>query len=150
LPGDITYAARSVKPRFRTLLALLAAVTALLCGSWASSVTKAHADRWATTFCNVTLDPAWTGIYRCDAPDNVSGYHLTWATVFTRERAGCVDYADVWHNLMNSWHCAGNWSQMSISIRQDGGWYRGVIRNNNSTYRGQFGGVVEGDGERSG
>lgn len=89
--------------------------------------------------CSGWLDPAWTGNYRCDAPDYASGYGLDWAYIQTHERAGCVDYADVWHNLINSWQCYPKNTELgSIAVRQDGGWYRGVIRNNNLTYGGQF------------
>jgi hypothetical protein len=89
--------------------------------------------------CQGYLDPAWTGTYRCDAPDYASGYGLDWALITTYERAGCVDYADVWHNLINSWACYSKGTEFGgIAVRQDGGWYRGVIRNNNLTYRGNF------------
>ena len=88
------------------------------------------------------LDPAWTGIYRCDAPDNVSGYKRTSSYIYTNARAGCSDYADVWHNLIDSWHCVPSYSQGGVAIRQDGGWYRGVIRNNNTNVGGWFHGLV--------
>jgi len=89
----------------------------------------------------VWLDPAWTGNYRCDGADSVSGYGRYKVEIDTFERAGCVDYADVWHNLITSWVCfpKETWYG-AISVRQDGGWYRGVIRNNNSTYAARFGG----------
>ena len=60
--------------------------------------------------------------------------------VFTYERAGCVTYGDVWHNLMNSWSCTTNNSMKEMSLPNDGGWYRGIIRNNNTSYGGNFAG----------
>ncbi len=128
------------------LLATLAVMAGMFCAVFAGPVQKANAEEAASGFCPTNgymlLDPAWTGIYRCDAPDNVSGYNRTWSIIFTQERAGCVDYADVWHNLIDSWKCFPKYTQGSISIRQDGGWYRGVIRNNNTNNSGWFHGIV--------
>jgi hypothetical protein len=117
----------------------------MFCAAATGPVAKADAD--AAYFCPTGggwgwLDPAWTGIYRCDAADSVSGYGQDWAKVYTDSRAGCVDYADVWHNLIDSWHCVPQYSQGIVYIRQDGGWYRGVIRNNNLSYGGWFRGLV--------
>jgi hypothetical protein len=64
------------------------------------------------------------------------------ASVFTNERAGCVDYGDVWHNLMNSWSCTTSHSEKDMVIPKDGGWYRGIIRNNNTSSGGNFAGNV--------
>jgi hypothetical protein len=63
-------------------------------------------------------------------------------SVFTNERAGCVTYGDVWHNLMNSWSCTSSHSQKDMYIPNNGGWYRGIIRNNNTSYGGYFDGNV--------
>jgi hypothetical protein len=96
-------------------------------------------------FCEKWEDP-WQGEGqfhgRCDAPDSVSGYKLLRVSVFTYERAGCVDYADVWHNIMNSWSCTTSNSQKDIYPPNDGGWYRGIIRNNNTSKGGNFAGNV--------
>lgn len=120
------------------LLALLASCTVLILAPGAKAENEESGIAYRV--CNVSLDPAWTGNYRCDAPDYASGYGLDWVFINTYERAGCLDYADVWHNLINSWVCfPKNTSLGSYSVRQDGGWYRGVIRNNNLTYSGQFG-----------
>ena len=67
--------------------------------------------------------------------------------ITTITRAGCVDYADVWHNLIDSWHCYPKGTTLGgISVRRDGGWYRGAIRNNNLTYQGQFTGTITWEG----
>jgi len=129
--------------RSALVLAAVCAVTMAWFGSLAaSSPPRANAEGYAAAFCGGWLDPAWTGNYRCDAPDNVSGYNRTYVAVQALERAGCVDYADVWHNLITSWVCTPKETQVIISVRKDGGWYRGVIRNNNLTYRAQFSGSI--------
>jgi hypothetical protein len=126
-----------------SLTAVVAAAALLSCVSAGSSLTApAKAEFFAAHFCNGWLSPAWTGNYRCDAPDNVSGYNRENVFIATPERAGCVDYADVWHNLMASWVCYGKGANGGISVRRDGGWYRGVIRNNNTSYGGNFVGTV--------
>jgi hypothetical protein len=107
------------------------------------SVSTAKGFDYVTNFCGGWLDPAWTGTYRCDSPDEVSGYGRDYVWITTQERAGCVDYADVWHNLIDSWVCYSKYTELGgIKVRQDGGWYRGVIRNNNLTYRGNFRGTI--------
>lgn len=120
------------------LLAALA-ITIVLLGP----ISGARAGNMAAGFQCGTLDPAWTGNYRCDSPDNISGYNRDRIFINTYERAGCVDYADVWHNLITSWVCYPKWTELgSVAVRQDGGWYRGAIRNNNLTYAANFNGVV--------
>jgi hypothetical protein len=126
--------------KLKSLWAILAVSAVMLCTMSAGSASSASAA--GGTFCNGWLDPAWTGNYRCDSPDNVSGYGLRYVFVNTVTRAGCVDYADVWHNLIDSWVCTGKNSQVRIDVRQDGGWYRGTIRNNNLTYSGAFSGII--------
>lgn len=116
--------------------------------SLSSSPPNAQGAEVAAYFCPVQgnwvwLDPAWTGNYRCDGPDSVSGYGRDKVLLNTYERAGCVDYADVWHNLITSWVCFPKetfWN--SITVRKDGGWYRGVIRNNNLSYAARFAGII--------
>jgi hypothetical protein len=121
---------------------VLVAVLISIGGASLFSVSRASADGEsgvAYTVCAGRLDPAWTGNYRCDAPDSASGVGLKYVFINTNERAGCLDYADVWHNLINSWVCfPKNTTLGSYFVRQDGGWYRGAIRNNNSTYSGVF------------
>lgn len=124
--------------------ATLLAATFTLFGSMAvTSASDAEAEDLASNFCAGWLDPAWTGNYRCDSPDSISGYNRRNVMITNWERAGCVDYADVWHNLVASWVCYPKGTELGgIKVRQDGGWYRGAIRNNNSTYRAQFTGTI--------
>jgi hypothetical protein len=134
---------RLIRPRASWILSVLVASAVLFGMSSASPVSNAKAVGFASNFCGGWLDPAWTGTYRCDSPDSLSGYHRQNVMINTRERAGCVDYADVWHNLIDSWTCYPKWTELGgIKVRQDGGWYRGVIRNNNLSYKGQFIGTI--------
>jgi hypothetical protein len=126
--------------RFWTIMAIGAALLTLLA---IGSVSTAKAGNLAAGFDCGKLDPAWTGNYRCDSPDKISGYNRDRVFINTYERAGCVDYADVWHNLINSWVCYSKGTELgSIAVRDDGGWYRGAIRNNNLTYAGNFNGLI--------
>jgi hypothetical protein len=122
----------------------------MLIATMAFSAPKASAvtDLYYAHFCPeqgswMWLDPAWTGIYRCDGADSVSGYNRDEIMLTTYERAGCVDYADVWHNLITSWVCFPKETPYgTIIARKDGGWYRGVIRNNNLSYSARFAGII--------
>jgi len=137
--------------RVALYVSLALALLTLCAGSLKPATAEADI---AANFCptyqvgtSMWLDPAWTGNYRCDGPDSVSGYHRNRVMVGTFERAGCVDYADVWHNLITSWVCFPKETYLGVLfVRQDGGWYRGVIRNNNLTYAGRFKGVITYDG----
>lgn len=133
---------RALRQILAPMCTMVAVTMVLLCSM--ASVSVSNVSAWENTahFCNGWLDPAWTGTYRCDSPDNVSGYGRDYVWIQTGERAGCVDYADVWHNLVTSWVCYPKHTYAGMSIRQDGGWYRGVIRNNNLTYGGSFVGVI--------
>jgi hypothetical protein len=126
--------------RFWAIMAIGAASLTLLA---LGSISTARAGNLAAGFACGKLDPAWTGNYRCDSPDNISGYNRDRVFINTYERAGCVDYADVWHNLISSWVCYPKGTELgSIKVREDGGWYRGAIRNNNLTYAGNFNGLI--------
>lgn len=134
---------RTVVDRRETTIGLLLSVVAMLAIWLGAAASPAKAWETAAGFQCGTLDPAWTGNYRCDSPDNISGYGVDYVFINTYERAGCVDYADVWHNLKASWVCYSKGTELGpIAVRQDGGWYRGAIRNNNLTYPGNFNGVV--------
>lgn len=129
-------------PRQR-MLSLLAIAVASLFFMIGGSISRANGFEYAAGFSCGKLDPAWTGNYRCDSPDNISGYGRDWVWINTYERAGCVDYADVWHNLKASWVCYPSGTELgAIQVRQDGGWYRGAIRNNNLTYAANFNGII--------
>ena len=114
----------------------------MVCLSAVGTASSANASEYIANFDCGRLDPAWTGNYRCDSPDNKSGYSVDRVWIQTLERAGCLDYADVWHNLKASWVCFGKGTLASMDVRQDGGWYRAAIRNNNLTYSGLFTGMV--------
>lgn len=137
---------RFISSRAAFLLAAFTVATTVFGVVSAGSAPRANAEA-AAWFCpsngELWLGP-WLGDFngRCDAPDNVSGYNRNSANIYTNERAGCVDYADVWHNIIDSWRCVPNHSIGGISIRQDGGWYRGIIRNNNTSQGGYFHGLV--------
>jgi hypothetical protein len=135
------------RPSSRALVSILAAAVMLL--AVLALYTPSQANAELRKFCPPSsgygwLDPAWTGIYRCDGKDAESGYGMDRVYLNTWERAGCVDYADVWHNLIDSWACYPKYTTMAYyTVRRDGGWYRGVIRNNNVSSPGLFTGYTE-------
>ena len=141
-----TYAPLSIGRRARLCLGAIAVSIGMLFVVTTGPVSSASAlAPGSYNFCETWLAP-WQGegqfAGRCDAGDGNSGYKLFRVTVFTHERAGCVNYGDVWHNLMTSWSCTTNNSEKQIFIPNDGGWYRGIIRNNNMSTGGNFGGNV--------
>lgn len=132
--------------RARLLLTAIIASAGLLVAVTAGPVPIAGAVAPGSyNFCEKWEDP-WQGEGqfhgRCDAPDSISGYGLLRVSVFTYERAGCVNFGDVWHNLMNSWSCTTSNSQKDMNIVDGSGWYRGIIRNNNTSKGGNFAGNV--------
>jgi hypothetical protein len=105
-----------------------------------SAVPRAQAG----TFCtNVSLAPYGQGGDRCWGP---SLLNLNYGDVHTQERAGCVAIADGSNNLLTQWKCgaAGSWPGFSAwASIQPGGYgsnQKAVIRNNNLSSWGKFGG----------
>lgn len=123
--------------------AVIASAAMLLAVSAGPVSTASAVTPGSYNFCEGWLGP-WQGFFngRCDAPDSVSGYGVYRVTVFTYERAGCVNYGDVWHNLMTNWSCTGNHTEKHLYVPDNGGWYRGIIRNNNTSKGGNFAGNV--------
>lgn len=117
----------------------IGALMALCLVAMLSSASAAYAGK----FCQgAWLAPYGQGGDRCWGSAERS---LNWAAVETHERAGCVDIADGANNLTQAWACgaagSGSGYAMAVSIPIDpNGYFKGVIRNNNSTYGAYFGG----------
>ena len=77
---------------------------------------------------------------RCAAGHNHWGRIMS-VTIRTYTRAGCVNYEGWYGELYQSWNCYGNETYGSIYVPNDGGSYDGIIRNNNLSYTGKFGGA---------
>jgi hypothetical protein len=106
----------------------------------AGSVSEAS----ALPFCDtVVLQPWGKAGDTCYAGLNQGGVGLAVVTLQTHERAGCVSYAGYYGELYHSWTCTGNNSLVQVWPSQDGGWYRGVIRNNNTSWAARFGGAYQ-------
>jgi hypothetical protein len=138
--------AASIRRRARFWLGAIIVSAGLVFAMAAGPISNAGAVQPGSyNFCETWLAP-WQGEGqfhgRCDAGDGISGYKVNRVSVFTYERAGCVNYGDVWHNLMKSWSCTTSNSQKDIYLPNDGGWYRGIIRNNNTSKGGNFAGNV--------
>lgn len=122
--------------RLRLLLtgfALCATIYALTLSGPVSSAPAADA------FCtNVWLQPYGQNGDRCYESTAQGNWHLADVVVFTQERAGCVTYAGYYGELYGSWQCAGAHSSKLVYVPNDGGFYRGVIRNNNLSYAASF------------
>jgi len=97
----------------------------------------------AVSFCSgVTLAPYGQGGDRCWGP---SRQGLNYSAVRTYQRAGCVDIANSSNVLLASWICGAAGSApglaAAIGYNQDLlGYHKGVIRNNNLSASGTFGG----------
>ena len=94
----------------------------------------------AGAFCSgVYLTPYGQAGDRCWGPAQKG---LFYADIVTYERAGCVNIADVNNNLTQSWVCGAAGSApgvaAQVSIPHSGLYYKGVIRNNNTSQYGVF------------
>ncbi len=124
----------------RVLYIAIALVAAL--ALWVAAL-GAPSKAAAVGFCGgVYLAPYGQGGDRCWGPA-VNGLDKGW--VKTQERAGCVTIADGANNLLTSWVCgpAGSWPGLAASaylFNTPGTWRKAVIRNNNLSLGGNFGG----------
>jgi hypothetical protein len=127
--------------RFRSGIAALLVVAALV-ASTASALAFGPVDRASANepFCtNIILQPWGKAGDTCYANPNQGGA-LALATIQTHERAGCVTYAGYYGEFYHTWVCTGNNSLANVYVNQTSGWYRGVIRNNNTNWAARFAG----------
>src|SRR3982750_119122 len=102
----------------------------------AGSAPAAKADE----FCkSVYLQPYGQYGDRCDMPVSQAGHHFE-IGIQTSGRAGCVRVIGYYGEAVTSWQCTGSYSHTSILLANNGGYYRGSIRNNNLTYAAYFSG----------
>jgi hypothetical protein len=80
---------------------------------------------------------------QCYQPQSETG-HWAWFTVYTHERAGCVQVVGYYGEPYTSWVCASRESNATAYRPNNNGGYRGTIRNNNSNYGGYFSGSAAG------
>lgn len=125
----------SRKPQQLTVvLASVVAAMALLGGLVLTPAAKAGVE---TPICGVTLAPYGQSGDRCWGP---SQQRLLSVWVSTSQRSGCVTYASPSNELQDSWYCVGSGTSAGKYVRNDGGYHKAVVRNNNLTYSGWFGG----------
>ena len=128
---------RALGRRGLLLLAALALSVPISSTLAAGPISAAHAE----SFCNwVWLSPYGQGGNSCDASLSEGNWHMMQVSVVTFERAGCVTYIGYYGESYHSWACAPANSRKDLYLPNDGGWYRGSIRNNNMTYGARFGG----------
>jgi len=131
LPGG----KRLTGKRGPALLAVLAMFTAMAFLA-AGTAPAAQADE----FCkNAYLQPYGQYGDRCDMLVSQAG-HFFEVGIQTSGRAGCVRIIGYYGEPVTNWQCTSAWSHTSILRANDGGYYRGSIRNNNSTYGAYFSG----------
>ena len=118
----------------RLTILLVAVLAALAVWSASSAVPRAAAT--AENFCTgAWLQPYTTGGDRCTAPN---GAYLVQVIIQTYERAGCESLQNN-GVVLDSWVCTG--SNSAIYSNYDGTrWAHGIIRNNNLSFAGKFGG----------
>jgi hypothetical protein len=93
-------------------------------------------------FCHsVWLKPLGQSGDRC-YQDPAYTAHYAGFRVWTNERAGCVQGVGYYGEPYTSWVCAPKESSASVGLPNDGGGYRGVIRNNNTAYGARFAGTT--------
>lgn len=120
----------------RGIYVRLALAASLLLVSAVASLSMAPSAS-ATWFCSSWLAKYGAAGDKCWGPAQKG---LTYASVNTPERAGCVNIADGANNLTQSWACGPQGyapaAQVWMPISET--YYKGVIRNNNTNYPGSF------------
>ena len=131
--------------KHRRLLAILGVVSVLFLGLWATKgpLAQVHAapSLGNNAFCtDVWLQPHGRNGDSCSAGQGNWG-RIHSVTIRTYTRAGCVNYHGWYGEFYRSWNCYGNETYGRVYVPNDGGSYIGVIRNNNLSYSGKFGGA---------
>ena len=127
---------RAIWRRATIPVTVLAVCVPLSSALAAGPVSSAVAD---DEFCtNVLLQPYGQTGDRCYEGLDKGNWYLSVVYVYTEDRAGCVTYAGYYGELYHSWECVGAHSGKQLYVSPDGGWYRGVIRNNNLSYAARF------------
>jgi len=135
MPRLISDANRSTGMRFMVALVALASSISLYFAM--SSTASANEP-----LCGVYLQPYGQPGDRCYG----AGHPLFGVTMVTYERAGCVDVANSNNELLLAWKCAAAGSApgpaAELHFANDGVRRKGVIRNNNLSFKGYFSGTV--------
>lgn len=117
---------------------LLLLLLASACTVFFASASTAKAEN----YCHVYLQPYGQGGDRCYSYSR----YIHGVTMATYERAGCLSVANGSNQLLMSWQCAAAGSipaaAVTLWFNDDGIRRKGVIRNNNLSYKGYFSGNV--------
>ena len=140
--GYLTVHRPRVGPRARLGLLGMATATVMCVAALSGPIAKAPAFPAQESFCSsVTLSPygqQWDNCYAWvwQAHPKMSDVRIT-----THERAGCVSYSGAeGYAIEDSWYCVPKGTYGIRLVKKDGLPHRGVIRNNNLSYPGVFGG----------
>lgn len=122
--------------RYRSLIAFFAAALLAL-GVLSTTAPAAHAN---IGFCGwVYLQPLGQAGDSCEQ-DTSAAKNYAYVQVTTFGRAGCVRGIGYYGEPHTNWVCGPRESYAIANLPNDGGLYRGAIRNNNLTYGARFGG----------
>lgn len=124
---------------YRSRLVMSAALAALvlLTFAWMTGpVSRASANG---AFCSGYLFPYGQAGDRCESGIGTAWHHWR-IDNSTGERAGCVQALGYYGEAVSGWACAPPWSTASVYLPNDGGFYRGKIRNNNVSNGAYFNG----------
>jgi hypothetical protein len=132
------YSARTAGAAARKGLLLLL-LFAAGCTFYLGSASTARAGE---NYCGVYLQPYGQNGDRCYS----LGRYIHTVSMVTYERAGCLSLANSSNQLLTSWQCAAAGSAPAaatyFALNDDGVRRKGVIRNNNLSYKGYFAGAL--------
>lgn len=115
------------------MLAALAVTVGVLTALASGPVSKADAV-WTDIFCNqVWISPSGT----CTMGEGYANHYARFQ-VYTYERAGCVSATGYYGEQVMSWACVPAGYIGTVNPPNPQGWYRGIIKNNNSNSWGKF------------
>lgn len=132
---------QNLHPLRRAQLVLVAIIAVIGLGMSAVSTPAAKADSYSMFCSNVWLGPLGNPGDRCYQNQAYTA-HYAWLRVWTNERAGCVQGVGYYGEPYTNWVCAPRESRAEVFLPDDGGGYRGVIRNNNVNNGGRFSGTT--------
>jgi hypothetical protein len=135
------FAAPTLSSRTKQLLLAVAGAAAISLAMAAGPASTAHAA-WTNTFCvNAWLQPYGQSGDRCWMGVGYANHYSSFS-VTAWERTGCVAVAGYFGEQITSWVCTSSApGQVFTGVpNPPAGFYRGLIRNNNTRNPGSFSG----------
>jgi hypothetical protein len=139
-PAAIPSVAKGRKFRLRTLAIVIASISTMLLGLWATAGPVASANATSQNFCSYAyLAPYGKSGDRCYSGWRDGGFGAYLWSVHSGEihsTSVCVNAIE-WEGLITNWRCNIAGYDASLNLPNNSRWLHGAVRNNNmssSTY----------------